>query len=120
LGRKRTGRVKRHDDINPERDQLRCKLRKQIDVSSRRSEIEIDVLSFDIAKLSQAIAQLRPKGFGIRIAQEKSADPTHFRLLRAHVERPRCRRAAEKRDEFAPSQTIEPHVPLRFDDLIVS
>jgi hypothetical protein len=36
------------------------------------------VLSFDIAKLSQAIAQLRPEGFGIRIAQEKSADPTHF------------------------------------------
>jgi hypothetical protein len=38
--------------------------------------------------LSQAVAQLRPKGFGIRIAEEKTADPTDFRLLRPRRERP--------------------------------
>jgi hypothetical protein len=41
-------------------------------------------------------------------------EPDHrqlARLLRARRERPRRCRAAEKGDEIAPSQTIDPHVP---------
>jgi hypothetical protein len=38
----------------------------------------------------------------------------HRRLLRTRSERPRDRRAAEQRDEFAPFQLIELHsVPVR-------
>jgi hypothetical protein len=44
----------------------------------------------------------------------------HAALLRARGKRPRCRCAAEKRDELAPSQTIDPHVPPRFEDRTAS
>jgi hypothetical protein len=103
LRRERTGRVERRDDINPKRDQLRSELGKQIEIAVRRAEFEIDVLPFDIAKLSQAVAQLHPEGFGIRISQKKSADQTNFRPLSVRDERPSCRHAAERGHELPPS-----------------
>ena len=39
----------------------------------------------------------------------EEANDRHRALLRARRERPRSRRAAEQRDELAPSHTIELH-----------
>ena len=47
-------------------------------------------------------------------------DHRHTRLLRARCKR-QCRRsAAEKRNDIAPSQIIEPHLRYRFEDCTAS
>jgi hypothetical protein len=57
--------------------------------------------------LPERVEQGRPIGRG---RQPKETYPRHLArlLLRARRERPR-RRTAEQRDEFAPSQLIDPH-----------
>src|SRR5262245_2585727 len=44
-----------HDDINLETHQLGRKLREPIDLSLRKSVLDGDVLSFDVAKLAQSL-----------------------------------------------------------------
>src|SRR5262249_3683817 len=65
---------------------------------------DTDVAAIDEAGLrkaaSECIHAVCP--FGGRYAV-KDADHRHRRLLRARRNRPRCRRAAEKRDELAPA-----------------
>jgi hypothetical protein len=88
LRRERTGRVERRDDINPKRDQLRSELGKQIEIAVRRAEFEIDVLPFDIAKLSQAVAQLHPEGFGIHQLSGRCRQRDHCRCGSDHRDPP--------------------------------
>src|SRR6516162_747474 len=66
-----------------------------------------DVLPLDKSGLVQALPECANQvlGAGRRRGAEK-ADHWHHRLLRPRRERPRGRRAAEQRDERAPSHSI--------------
>src|SRR5262249_9163973 len=68
----------------------------------RPAIFDIDVLPFDIANLTQSLAECVDSGrrFTWRSAAEES-DHWHRRLLRARRERPSCSRAAEQCDELA-------------------
>ena len=83
---------------------------KPIVVTFRPAIFDSDVLPFDIANLTQSLAECVDSGrrFTWRSATEKS-DDRHRRLLRARRERPHRRRAAEQRDELAPFYLIELH-----------
>ena len=62
------------------------------------------VLALDVAGFAEAHAERR--GVARRVLGRPAVDEAnhrHRRLLRARRERPRCRRAAEQRDELAPS-----------------
>src|SRR5262249_31328116 len=71
------------------------------------ADIEGDVTAFDITKRLHIGAQrLRESSAGLARKNEKNAEDRHRRLLRARRQRPRHRRAAEQRDELAPSHSI--------------
>src|SRR5262245_33163548 len=102
LRRKRTWRVDRDNDVDLESNQLRGKPGKSIELLFRRTELEEKILAFNIPGFAQCFTQLRPKGLDICIAYEERTNSIDlWLLLRARRERPRCRRAAEQRDELA-------------------
>src|SRR5215472_3661932 len=76
-----------------------------IGLTIRRAEINRDVPAFDVTRVFQGLPERRHQMKVKRLAVEKS-DHWHRWLLRACGERPRCRRAAEKRDELATSHSI--------------
>jgi hypothetical protein len=53
--------------------------------------------------------------WGLSGLHTDEADAKHLVLLRARRERPRCRRAAEQRDEGTPFQLIELHSSILFE-----
>jgi hypothetical protein len=60
------------------------------------------VLAFDIAGRPQRLAKYaEPVRHRVRRCAVEEPNQWHRRLLRARRERPRCRRAAEQRDELA-------------------
>src|SRR5262245_26358649 len=62
------------------------------------------VLAFDVTGFAEALAERNNREFrdSARPPADE-ADERHHPLLRVHRERPRGRRAAEQRDELAPS-----------------
>ena len=85
-------------------DQIGGEARQPIRLIVCPALLDNDVLAFDKPFLAQAFAKLRYKLRELLScrAAEKS-DHRHRRLLRARRQRPRRRRAAEQRDELAPS-----------------
>src|SRR5262249_22836537 len=74
------------------------------------AEFDCDVLTLAIAEWAEALAEgvdNAPILARIQRPGHEVPDPGHSRrLLRACREWPRCRRAAEKRDELAPPHSI--------------
>src|SRR5215469_10299390 len=72
-------------------------------VTQRPAKIDFHILPIEIAEFAQPALERTHVSGGIfwRSAAEIT-DHRHRRLLRARCERPRCRRAAEQRDESAP------------------
>src|SRR6516162_7831263 len=76
----------------------------------RKAEFDCDVVAHREAGLVQALAKCRKAivdEIGRRGAAEKP-DHRHCRLLRPRCDRPCRRRAADKRDEIAPSHERSP------------
>src|SRR4029453_13311756 len=87
-------------------NQIDRKLRQSIELTLSPAKFERNVLAFDVSGLLEALAksaQIFREGFE-RWGGQKLA-PRARRPLRAGGERPRRRRAAEQRDELAPSHT---------------
>src|SRR5262245_2526778 len=75
-------------------------------VVARPPVFDRDILALDVAGLAQAISERRSEiSVSIRVTGIEKPNYGHRRLLRARRERPR-RRAAEQRDECAPSHSI--------------
>src|SRR5262245_58223555 len=99
LGREGRRRTERRDEVDGAMDQLDRDPRQPIGQPTGVAIVECDVLAFQIAKIAQAVPEGVPNG---RVVDD--ADTRDLRrLLRAGRERPRSRRAAEQRDELAPS-----------------
>src|SRR5262249_47039573 len=68
---------------------------------------DVHILTFEVAGLFQTLAECGDKmGRLIWRPAAQKADHRHRRLLSARRDRPRRRRAAEKRDEFAAIHSI--------------
>src|SRR3954454_15243542 len=76
----------------------------------RPARVDPDVAGLRPSELLQSLPESRDAGLAFRIAisiRHQHADAPHtVRLLRACPERPSSRRAAEKRDEIAPSHVL--------------
>jgi hypothetical protein len=96
------GRRHREDDVGIHADQLGRQLRQLVD-RFRPPEFNDNVHAFDITELAQAGPQrLDPASVSRGGTKPQEPDPGDLRrLLRPCRERPRHRRAAEKREEFA-------------------
>jgi hypothetical protein len=97
-----------------ERDQLGGVFANVIGFACARAEIDPHVVPFGPTQLPQGLHKFRIAGPHLRIVRGEGggdyADTPHpLGLLRTRRERPRERRAAEKRDEVAPFQLIELH-----------
>src|SRR5262249_51178360 len=93
-------RTESHNDIHREAGQFARDRGEPIGFLLRRTIVNSDGLTFNVAKLAQPVPKVVPHGSII-----DDADPRQpIALLRAGRERPRCRRAAEQRDELAALQ----------------
>src|SRR5262245_66159946 len=83
-------------------DKIGRQTRQSIIVTFRPAVFDKHIAAFDIARFGQALAEdsRQVRIFPRRRAIEKP-NHRHRRLLRARSKRPRGRRAAEKRDEWA-------------------
>jgi len=72
----------------------------------RPAKFDRHVPTFNIAGFVQTFVKGR---HWFRSAETENADYQHRQLLRPRSERPRRRRAAQQRDELAPSKPIEWH-----------
>src|SRR5262249_27381906 len=77
--------------------------RREFPILIARPQLDRNVATFDVAGFAQAIME-RGRPFGARAIED--TDHRHRRLLRAHREGPRRRRAAEQRDELASLHSI--------------
>jgi hypothetical protein len=105
LGRERRGRAARCDDhAHFAPHEIGGQFGEPPVLALRPVELERDVLVDVVAALGEAFAESghlrRPLGGRAGVDE---ADHRHRRLLRARRERPRDRRAADERDELAPS-----------------
>src|SRR5262245_56308312 len=103
--RRRSG--ERRNDGYPTTNQIGRQRRQLIVAALRPAIFYRQILALDIAGFLQALTESTQAVFVQvrRIAAQKS-DHGHHRLLRTRCERPRCRCAAEKRDELAPHHSI--------------
>src|SRR5262245_55268306 len=85
-------------------NEVSCERRQPIQLSLRPAIFDRDVLTLDVTGFVQATAERAHYGSErlSRLSIQKS-DHRHRRLLRPRRDRPRRRRAAEQRDELAPS-----------------
>jgi hypothetical protein len=106
LGRERRRAIASKKDRDLPTNEVRREARQPIVLTLCPTVFERDVLTLDIASLSESLPERDEQwsALGQRRATEKS-DHRH-RLLRARRERPRGRRAAEQRDEFAAVHSI--------------
>src|SRR5262245_1704177 len=90
------------NDVYFETNQIVRQLRKSLIAPSCIAVLETHVFSLDIAEITESLS----KGIdGRQRFERQDTDGDYFpRLLRPRRERPRGRRAAEQRDELAPSQ----------------
>src|SRR6516164_6539858 len=106
-------RIRREDQVNLETNQLRCEIWEPLDPRVRASVLDGDVSTLRIAELTQPLpegVELYSRLGGFQRTGYHQTNPWDFRRwLGIHAQRPRCRRAAEKRDEFATLQLIEWH-----------
>src|SRR5262245_13010608 len=104
FGRKRSrGVAGRGDNVHAASDEVRHQRRQATVLSFKPMVLDRYVLTLDIAGVTEAGAERR------RVSRHATGrtgvydpDDRHRRLLRARRDRPRRRRAAEQRDEFAP------------------
>src|SRR5262245_2724528 len=69
-----------------------------------RPGLDIDILPFEIAVMTECLAKRSQR---LWASDKKETDPSHpLALLRLRRERPRGRRAAEQRDERAADHSI--------------
>src|SRR5262249_30194275 len=69
--------------------------------------LDYDVLCFNVSQLPQTSEKCAQVRIGVGGSKQQHADPPHpLALLRLRRERPRGRRAAEKRDELAAPHSI--------------
>src|SRR5262249_30145104 len=82
-----------------------------------RTIVDMKVAAFAPSQLLESLLQHRAAlhVLGIILGQRhQDADAPQAFALRAHRQRPSCRRAAEQRDELAPIRLIEMHpIPYR-------
>ena len=107
LGRQRRCAAGRGNHGHLTANQIGRQCRQSIVLTLRPAIFDRHVAAFDIAGFAQALAECAPRSGAYsagRPAIEKP-DHRHRRLLRARRQRPR-RRAAEPRDELAPSHSI--------------
>jgi hypothetical protein len=107
LGRRHRLRAAGHDQIDVETNQLGRKLGETLGAAVGRTVVEDEVLTFDVAELSQALSEgIEIGGVRCRGGRLQQTDTIDLaRLLRPRRERPR-RRPAEKRDELASPHSI--------------
>jgi hypothetical protein len=89
----------RDDDVDLETNELVSQPAKTLWLALSRAELKLNVLSLDVAVLAQAGSERAQERF--RIGGNKYTDPRQLCLLRMRRERPRCRCAADERDELA-------------------
>src|SRR6516225_4674854 len=95
-------RTEGHNDIHREAGQFARDRGEPIGFLLRRTIVNSDGLTFNVAKLAQPVPKVVPHGSII-----DDADPRQpIALLRVRRERPRDRRAADERDELAPLHSI--------------
>jgi hypothetical protein len=85
-------------------NQIGRERRQSVILAFRPAVLDCHVLTLDVAGFLQTLAERgdeRPPP--VRRSAVEETDHRHRRLLRARCERPRSRRAAEQRDEVAPS-----------------
>src|SRR5262249_32151296 len=87
--------------------QIACEVGQSVDLVLRPAILDHDILALDVAGFANALPECGQIACTIskRRAAEES-DHWHRRLLRACRKRPRRRRAADQRDEFATSHSI--------------
>jgi len=74
----------------------------------RKARLDYDIPSINKAGLVEALTKCCcDEHLCLGRATVEESDHRHRRLLRASRYRPRCRRAAEQRDELPPLQSIE-------------
>ena len=98
-----------HVDVEPK--ELLGQSRQPVVTALRPTELDDEIATFDPAEIAKSDAKGRNAACVTgRGYQTEEADTSDLRRLRARRERPRDRRAAEKRDELA-----APHVlPFSF------
>src|SRR6516165_7911245 len=97
-------------DIRGERDQFRRVLALVFDIVLAPARVDPRVATLAPAQLLQDLLERRDTYLTLwivsRHVHEHANAPPALRLLRARRERPRCRRAAKKRDELAARHSI--------------
>src|SRR5262249_2563069 len=95
-----------HDDVWRERDQFGCILAHGFGITGTPAIVDANILPDRPTRLLQGLCESRQPGVPFRIVRgirrEDAYAPHALTRLPACRERPRCR-AAEQRDEVAPS-----------------
>src|SRR5262249_33755674 len=88
--------------------------RYRFDIITIVAKLVGNVVPFDITEVAHPAHEFLANLIVVRRSRSNVSDARDLaRLLRLRRERPRARRAAEQRDEFAPSSLIELHpIPL--------
>ena len=106
------GRGTGHDRVEPGRDEHRRNPRSLL-FTHRELAIDLQALSFDKPRTAQLVEH-RERGRGLARLREHNAetvDPSA--LLRASVERPQGRRAAQEKHQFSTPHSITSSAPAR-------
>jgi hypothetical protein len=107
FGRKRTTSVGRGDHGHATADQIGNERRPAVELALQPMVLDHHVLALNVAGFVEAFAERSDSAHGSLGRQAADeADDRHRRLLRARRERPRGSRAAQQRDELAPSHVL--------------